>query len=155
MFNPGLWKAGSGQDPTTSFLQPTPLLQDGTEIHGALQEQSLWWGQGLVIGYVNFPFQSKQKTDPNAAKVPQPDNAEQELAIDKGEEEACLAVGRDKYERGTFWNDVSCYNEMEWVCEDSTELLTKAGLNQPIVFGKWKRKNRPFVCSDEQMTLRW
>ena len=81
-------------------------------------------------------MQSKQKTDPNAAKVPQPDNAEQVLNLERGEEEACLAVGRDLWEKGTYWNDEPCYTQMEWVCEDSTELLTKAGLNQPIIFGK-------------------
>ena len=80
-------------------------------------------------------FKVRRRNDPDAVKVPQPDNAEEELKLEKGEEEACLSVGRDTWEAGTWWDDVSCYTEMEWVCEDSTELLTKAGLNQPIVFG--------------------
>ena len=81
-------------------------------------------------------LQAHRERDSSAGKVAQPDNAEQVLNLERGEEEACLAVMKDKWEKGTYWNDVSCYNQLEWVCEDSTELLTKAGLNQPIIFGK-------------------
>ena len=26
------------------------------------------------------------------------------------------------------WNDISCYHEKEWICEDSQKLLEKMGL---------------------------
>ena len=26
------------------------------------------------------------------------------------------------------WNDISCYHEKEWICEDSEKLLKKMGL---------------------------
>ena len=26
------------------------------------------------------------------------------------------------------WNDISCYQEKEWICEDSQKLLEKMGL---------------------------
>jgi len=107
---------------STSIIPPTNTTPTGWS-------KSPWGTTGAVT-------LSNQRTDPDDVKVPQPDNAEQLLNLEKGEEEACLAIGRDRWEKGTFWNDVSCYNEMEWVCEDSTELLTKAGLNQPIIFGK-------------------
>merc|ERR1712059_6657 len=54
---------------------------------------------------------------------PQPDNGAED---NEDEEEGCLAV------QGQTWHDLNCSLEREWLCEDSTELLTKAGLNQPI-----------------------
>ena len=90
----------------------------------------------IFSSYLLILLQSHRQKDSSAGKVAQPDNAEQVLGLERGEEESCLAVMKDKWEKGTYWNDVSCYNQLEWVCEDSTELLTKAGLNQPIIFGK-------------------
>lgn len=29
---------------------------------------------------------------------------------------------------GQVWNDISCYHEKEWICEDSQKLLEKMGL---------------------------
>lgn len=55
----------------------------------------------------------------------QPDNSGER----EGEEEACLAM------QVGGWHDLRCSLPREWLCEDSTDLLTKAGLNQPIVFG--------------------
>ena len=55
--------------------------------------------------------------------------------VSRGEEESCLLVGRDVWQPGVFWDDAACYSEETFVCEDSTELLTRAGLNQPVIFG--------------------
>ena len=57
------------------------------------------------------------------------------LGLERGEEEACLLIGHDRWEPGTWWDDSSCYSEEEFICEDSTDLLTEAGLNKPIIFG--------------------
>ena len=67
--------------------------------------------------------------------VPQPDNAEMVLGLARGEREACILVQRDVWEEGVWWDDAACYSKEEFVCEDSTELLTLAGLNLPIIFG--------------------
>lgn len=67
--------------------------------------------------------------------VAQPDNAEQALSLERQEEEACILLGLNRWEAGLWWDDAACYTEEEFVCEDSTQLLTKAGLNQPIIFG--------------------
>ena len=95
--------------------------------------------------------------------MPQPDNAEEVLQLERGEEEACLLIGRDRWqidrevsqaspivsvshetslsiswdrwELGVWWDDAACYTKEEFICEDSTELLTRAGINKPVVFG--------------------
>ena len=77
----------------------------------------------------------RRQTDPEAEAVSQPDNAEMLLGLARGEEEACLLVGRDVWEPGVWWDDAACHSQEEFVCEDSTELLTLSGLNQPIIFG--------------------
>ena len=80
-------------------------------------------------------IQSLRQSDPGAAAVSQPDNAEQVLQLQRGEEEACLLIGRDRWEVGVWWDDAACYTEEEFICEDSTDLLTRAGINKPVVFG--------------------
>ena len=42
---------------------------------------------------------------------------------------------QDLWEPGVRWNDEGCQHEHEWFCEDSEDLLLKAGINKPIVFG--------------------
>ena len=46
-----------------------------------------------------------------------------------------MLIGRDRWEAGVWWDDAACYAEEEFICEDSTDLLTKAGINKPVVFG--------------------
>ena len=41
----------------------------------------------------------------------------------------------DRWEAGSWWDDAACYTREEFICEDSTDLLTRAGLNKPIIFG--------------------
>ena len=41
----------------------------------------------------------------------------------------------DRWEPGTWWDDAACYTREEFICEDSTDLLTSTGLNKPIIFG--------------------
>ena len=53
----------------------------------------------------------------------------------RGKEESCLLVGRDVLVPGVFRDDADCYSREEFVSEDSTKLLTGAGLNQPVIFG--------------------
>lgn len=66
--------------------------------------------------------------------VRQPDNAEQRLAelikseSVRGEEESCLALATGLWQEETVWNDISCYHEKEWICEDNEKLLAKVGL---------------------------
>ena len=77
-----------------------------------------------------------RESDPaSQSVVPQPDNAEAVLGLGRGEEEACLLVGSDVWESGVWWDDAACYSQEEFVCEDSTDLLTRAGINQPVIFG--------------------
>ena len=81
-------------------------------------------------------LQFRRVSDPASQfVVPQPDNAEEMLGLERGEEESCLLVGRDVWEAGVWWDDAACYSQEEFVCEDNTELLTLAGINQPVIFG--------------------
>ena len=81
-------------------------------------------------------MKSLRASDPaSQSVVPQPDNAEKVLGLARGEEESCLLVGRNVWEAGVWWDDAACYSLEEFVCEDNTELLTLAGLNQPVIFG--------------------
>ena len=64
-----------------------------------------------------------------------------------GTEESCLALATGLWQDETVskkkniffslvviihsqkvWNDISCYHEKEWICEDSEKLLKKMGL---------------------------
>merc|ERR1712172_277592 len=71
---------------------------------------------------------------PGHKGVRQPDNAEQRLAeliksdTVLGTEESCLALATGLWQDETVWNDISCYHEKEWICEDSEKLLEKMGL---------------------------
>jgi len=69
-----------------------------------------------------------QETNPAAAPTPQPDNAEQRKSLLRGEEESCLALATGLWQQETVWNDIACYHEKEWICEDSDILLKQAGL---------------------------
>merc|ERR1711973_239654 len=80
------------------------------------------WGSTGIYTKVN------QQKDKNAPPVPQPDNAEESLGLLKKAEESCLALATDLWEPGTVWNDIACYHEKAWVCEDNFELLERAGL---------------------------
>jgi len=86
-------------------------------------------------GHTGAVTQSLRQNNNTDESVPQPDNAEQRLGLERGEEEACLLIGLDRWEPGVWWDDAACYTEEEFICEDSTELLTKAGINKPVVFG--------------------
>ena len=44
----------------------------------------------------NYYYQHLRQTDPSAVAVAQPDNAEQVLGLQRGEEEACVLLGRDR-----------------------------------------------------------
>ena len=46
----------------------------------------------------------------------------------RGEEESCLALATGLWQQETVWNDIACYHEKEWICEDSDILLKQAGL---------------------------
>jgi len=71
---------------------------------------------------------------PGHSGVRQPDNAEERLAelikssTILGEEESCLALATGLWQDETVWNDISCYHEKEWICEDNEKLLEKMGL---------------------------
>ena len=65
----------------------------------------------------------------------QPDNGEESLDLNlpdrpegAGREEACLAVARNLWEDGYWWNDIACWHKKEWICEDSPDLMKKVGL---------------------------
>jgi len=76
----------------------------------------------------------KDNPGPGHKGVRQPDNAEQRLAeliksdTVLGTEESCLALATGLWQDETVWNDISCYHEKEWICEDSEKLLKKMGL---------------------------
>lgn len=53
--------------------------------------------------------------------LPQPDDAEWEINYE--DHESCLSILHNVYNDGIKWNDVACYHEMPFVCEDSDELL--------------------------------
>jgi len=80
------------------------------------------WGTTGIYTKVN------QQKDKNAPPVPQPDNAEQDLKLLKKEEESCIALATDLWEPGTVWNDIACYHEKPWICEENAELLKRAGI---------------------------
>ena len=44
----------------------------------------------------NYHYQHLRQKDPSAVAVAQPDNAEQVLGLQRGEEEACVLLGRDR-----------------------------------------------------------
>jgi len=80
------------------------------------------WGKTGIFTKVN------QQEDPNAPNVPQPDNAEQRLKLLERKEESCLALATNLWQSDTVWNDIACYHQKEWICEDSDTLLKEAGL---------------------------
>jgi len=80
------------------------------------------WGKTGIFTKVN------QQNNPSAALVPQPDNAEEELGLLKKKEESCLALATDLWEPGTVWNDIACYHQKPWICEDNFDLQKRAGL---------------------------
>jgi len=80
------------------------------------------WGKTGIYTKVN------QQDNPGAPNVPQPDNAEQRLKLLKSKEESCLALATNLWQSDTVWNDIACYHQKEWICEDSDALLKEAGL---------------------------
>ena len=72
--------------------------------------------------------QVNQQADPDAPKVAQPDNAEQRLKLLDKKEESCLALATNLWQSDTVWNDIACYHQKEWICEDSDQMLKEAGL---------------------------
>ena len=73
-------------------------------------------------------FQVKKQENPDAPNVPQPDNAEQKLKLLERKEESCLALATNLWQSDTVWNDIACYHQKEWICEDSDKMLKEAGL---------------------------
>ena len=73
-------------------------------------------------------IQVKKQEDPDAPSVPQPDNAEQRLKLLERKEESCLALATNLWQSDTVWNDIACYHQKEWICEDSDQMLKDAGL---------------------------
>ena len=78
-----------------------------------------WSGSGVKMAPTNStpPGWSYQpwsftghKTQFVSHNVSQPDNAEMLLGLAKGEEEACLLVGRDVWEPWVFWDEAACYS---------------------------------------------
>ena len=45
------------------------------------------------------------------------------------------AIVLSSLESAYVWEDYSCYPELQWLCEDSEDLLLEAGINKPIIFG--------------------
>ena len=78
----------------------------------------------------------------NTLPLPSPRKSDTVL----GTEESCLALATGLWQDETVskkrnifyslvaihsqkvWNDISCYHEKEWICEDSEKLLKKMGL---------------------------
>jgi len=71
---------------------------------------------------------------PGHSGVRQPDNAEQRLRdliksdTVLGEQESCLALATGLWQDETVWNDIACYHQKEWICEDNPSLLKTVGL---------------------------
>jgi len=80
------------------------------------------WGKTGIFTKVN------KQSDPDAPNVPQPDNAEQKLKLLEKKEESCLALATNLWQSDTVWNDIACYHQKEWICEDSDQMLKEAGL---------------------------
>jgi len=78
------------------------------------------WGRTGLLTLVN------QQNNPDAPAVPQPDNAELEAAVLKKQEESCLALATNLWQDETVWNDIACYHEKPWICEDNPKLLRTA-----------------------------
>ena len=47
---------------------------------------------------------------------------------DDDEQESCLALATNLWQSDTVWNDIACYHQKEWICEDSDQMLKDAGL---------------------------
>ncbi|XP_023349634.1 uncharacterized protein LOC111718310 [Eurytemora carolleeae] len=136
---PFIWTSGHKCDKTVSKeCFTTPSIQP------RIVNSWFWSGSGARIpptnstpeGWTKNPWGStgiftkvNQQTDPSAPPVPQPDNAEEELNLLKSQEESCLALATDLWEPGTVWNDIACYHEKAWICEDSPDLLAQAGIS--------------------------
>jgi len=135
---PFVWTSGHKCDKTVDTkCFTTPALQP------RIVKGWFWSGSGAKIpdtdrtppGWSKNPWGTTgintllaRQKDPNAAPVPQPDNAEQELKVLKKEEKSCLALASDFHEPGTVWNDIACYHEKPWICEDNFDLQERAGL---------------------------
>ena len=112
------------------MIQPISHQLDGK---GTLGERLEYLQKSQKQLYKELSFilkilQVKQQEDPNAPNVAQPDNAEQRLKLLNRKEESCLALATNLWQSDTVWNDIACYHQKEWICEDSDSLLKAAGL---------------------------
>jgi hypothetical protein len=135
---PFIWTSGhkcdNSVDPkcyTTPSLQPRIVKGwfwsgSGAKIPDTDSTPSGWkqnpWGKTGIFTRVNA------QNNPDAPPVPQPDNAEEELGLLKKKEESCLALATNLWEPGTVWNDIACYHQKPWICEDNFDLQKRAGL---------------------------
>jgi len=135
---PFIWTSGHICDKTVS-----PTCLTNPSIQPRLVNGWYWSGSGQPIsptnktppGWKKNPWGStgidtviSRQKNPNAPPVPQPDNAEQRHGLLKKQEESCLALATGLWEDDTVWNDIACYHEKAWVCEENESLLRKAGL---------------------------
>jgi len=136
---PFIWTSGHKCDNTVS-----PDCLTNPQIQPRLTRGWYWSGSGQPIartdripkGWRKNPWGTtgiytvlNRKKNKNAPAIPQPDNAEQELGLLKGKEESCLALATGLWEDDTVWNDIACYHEKPWVCEENESLRRKAGLD--------------------------
>jgi len=143
---PFVWTSGHICDKSVA-----PECFTSPELQPRLINGWFWSGSGAKIGATNVintnwtenpwgtigaVYFSKNKSVP----APQPDNAEQRLNItsEKQEpgkpapipqEESCLALATDHWEKGTLWNDIACYHQKTFICEDNYQLLAQAGIS--------------------------
>jgi len=134
---PFIWTSGHKCDKTVSpscYTEPSvqPRIVNGWYWSGSGSpipatdkippgwSASPWGNVGLYSTLAEY------KNQPTA--VPQPDNAEQELKKLKQEEESCIALAQDHWETGIYWNDIACYHEKPWICEENEKLMRDAGL---------------------------
>jgi len=126
---------------TTESLQPRLINAwfwsgSGSRLGATDRPQPGWrsnpWGTNGLCSRAGQAC--KDNPVPGHKGVRQPDNAEQRLAeliksdTVLGTEESCLALATGLWQDETVWNDISCYHEKEWICEDSEKLLKKMGL---------------------------
>jgi len=143
---PFVWTSGHICDKSVA-----PQCFTSPELQPRLINGWFWSGSGAKIGPTNMIntnwtenpwgtvgalFYARNQVEP----IPQPDNAEQVLKIttkkqEPGrpapipQEESCLALATDHWEKGTYWNDIACYHQKTFICEDNYQLLATAGIN--------------------------
>jgi len=141
---PFIWTSGHICDSdercsTTPELQPLLLngwfwSGSGARIGTANKIQEGWttnpWGTNGLCSRAGPAC----KAYPGHEGVRQPDNAEERLKeliksdTVLGEKESCLALATGLWQDETVWNDIACYHEKQWICEDNEGLLKQVGL---------------------------